>query len=185
MRVNTIHAITPITMALPTSSSISDRVKVLARVADTVIVSTTHLPTTRGLHDRPNFSPRCQGLKSGVADLRRGSRGPGVMSSAAGRARSGAGLEDRVDLGAVLQHFPGADEAGGDHEGIARTEGCALPVCALDDDTSLRHDAQLVLRIAHAPLAAARRPAPGEELLRGIAEEVAHLELRLTGAPPP
>src|SRR5262249_20087485 len=90
--------------------------------------------------------------------------------------KSAARLEDRVDLGALLDDLPGTGEAGGNHEGIARTEAAALAAGALYDDPSGGHDAQLVLGVAHAPFAARRRPAPGEELLAAVDEIVAHLQ---------
>src|SRR5579859_689910 len=90
---------------------------------------------------------------------------------------SAARFEDRVDLAAVLEHLPGAAEAGRDHEGITRTEARALPGGTLDHDPAPRHDAQLVLGVAHPPFAARRGPAPGEELLARVRVEVLHAEL--------
>src|SRR5690242_7258859 len=91
---------------------------------------------------------------------------------------SAARLEDRVDLAAVLHHFPDTAEAGRHHERIAGTEAGTLAALVLDHHAPGGHDAQLVLGIAHAPFAARRRPAAGEELLARVAEVVAHLQLR-------
>src|SRR5215831_10742855 len=52
-------------------------------------------------------------------------------------------LEDRVDLAAVLDHFPGAGEPGRYQECIAGAEAHALAGRALDDDPSSGHHAQL------------------------------------------
>src|SRR3984893_678202 len=99
------------------------------------------------------------------------------MSYGGARRASAACFEYRVDLRAVLYDFPGADKAGGDHERVPRSEAAALAAGALNGDTPRGHHAQLVLGVTHAPFAAARRPAAGEELLAGVGEEIAHQQL--------
>ena len=71
MRASTIQASTTITMALPTSISISDRLNALLREAATVTVSTTHL---RKAHQRtatnahlPTAGPTDEGSRRGSA----------------------------------------------------------------------------------------------------------------------
>src|SRR5437868_13002876 len=94
---------------------------------------------------------------------------------------SRAGFEDGVDLGAILENFPGAGKARGHDESIAGPECTALARLALDHNTPSGDHAQLVLGIAHAPLAARSRPATGEELLTRVGEVIPHAMLGRAG----
>src|SRR5271170_1779564 len=104
------------------------------------------------------------------------------MSDApARRSRSAATFEDGVDLGAVLQDFPGADKTCRHHERIPCSESTALAALTLYYHPPGGHHAQLVLGVAHVPFAARGGPAAGEKLLGSIGEVVAYLQLRAAG----
>src|SRR5438045_8876919 len=87
-------------------------------------------------------------------------------------AFSGACLEHRVDLRAVLYDFPRTDEAGGDHERVPGSEAAALAGGALDGDAPGRHHAQLVLGVPHTPNSTTRTPDAGEQILAGQGQEI-------------
>src|SRR5262249_21366787 len=95
-----------------------------------------------------------------------------------------SGLEYRVNLAAVLEPLPGAGKSRGNDERIATCEYAALAAIALDHHPARCHDTQLVLRVAHTPLAARRRPTSGEELLSCISEEVGDSRNRLAADEP-
>src|SRR3954452_17024283 len=77
-----------------------------------------------------------------------------IMPSNRGAAHLlSARLEDGVELGAVLEDFPGAFEPGRYDECLTGREFPALAVPVLEDDAPLRQAAELRLGIADAPLA--------------------------------
>src|ERR1700722_3089325 len=101
-----------------------------------------------------------------------------------GSTASDAGLENRVNLRAILHHFPGALEARRHQECLSGPEGTALTTRALQHYPPGRHHAQLVFTVTDPPLTARGRPAPAEELLARVGEEVTHFEPRSPGQQP-
>src|SRR6185295_11518527 len=82
----------------------------------------------------------------------------------------GARVEYRVELGAILEHFPRAGEARRHHESFSRTELPAFARKIFQCHPSARQGAELRFRILDAPLAARARPDAGVELLARVAE---------------
>src|SRR5437016_12154918 len=94
-----------------------------------------------------------------------------------GAAWSRARFEDCVNLGAILENFPGAGKARGHDKSIAGSERSALARLAFNHNAPRGDHTQLILGIAHAPLAACSRPATGEKLLTRIGEVIPHAML--------
>src|SRR5262245_46001631 len=89
-------------------------------------------------------------------------------------------LENGIELGAGLRHFPAPFEAGGYDE---RITGAELPAstAAFEDDAALREHAELGFGVPDAPFSGGARPAAGEELLARIAEVVRDELARIAG----
>ena len=85
-----------------------------------------------------------------------------------GAAWSRARFEDCVNLGAILENFPGAGKARGHDKSIAGSERSALARLAFNHNAPRGDHTQLILGIAHAPLAACSRPATGEKFLTRV-----------------
>src|SRR6185312_975014 len=77
-----------------------------------------------------------------------------------------------VVLGAILVHRPGPLESRRHHESIARGKRLALAARALDRHTARSDDAELIFRVAHAPLPGSRGPTAAEELAARIGEGI-------------
>src|SRR5690349_18832194 len=84
----------------------------------------------------------------------------------------GAALKKGVELGAVLDDFPGSLEAGGYDEALAGAELPAVSLRVLEDDATARQAAELRLGVPDAPFAARARPATAVELLARVGEVV-------------
>src|SRR5688572_30145977 len=84
----------------------------------------------------------------------------------------GACLKQGVELGAILDDFPGAFESSGDHEPLAGAEFPALSRRILEHHAAAGQAAELGLRVTDAPFAARAGPDAAVELLRRIGEEV-------------
>src|SRR4029079_19361723 len=61
---------------------------------------------------------------------------------------SGASVENRIKLGAVLDDFPGTGETGGYQEAVSWPELPALPALVFERDAAARQAAELRLGIA-------------------------------------
>src|SRR5688572_24455019 len=83
-------------------------------------------------------------------------------------ARGVRRFEDRVELAAILEHFPRAFEACGNHETVAGAERVRASGRGYDPHASLREMAKLRLGVLDAPLASSARPSPRKELLTRI-----------------
>src|SRR5688572_19680466 len=77
----------------------------------------------------------------------------------------GAGFENRVKLGAVLDDFPRASEPAGNQEALAGGEFPASALEIFKRHPATGQAAELRLRISNAPLAARARPDAGVKLL--------------------
>ena len=84
------------------------------------------------------------------------------------------GLEDHIDLAAVFQDFPGAGEAGRNHEAVACAHGLGVAIGITQYGNALEDLAVFVLGVAHRPLADSAFPDAGAELAAGAAVVVAH-----------
>lgn len=88
-------------------------------------------------------------------------------------------LEDYIHLAARLQHFPGADEAGRDHEAVAGAHGLGVAFAVAQHGNALENFAVFVFAVTHRPLADIAFPNAGIELVAGAGVVVAYLLLRV------
>src|SRR4051812_21190021 len=88
-------------------------------------------------------------------------------------------LEDRIQLAAIFQDFPRADEAPGHDEGVAGAELQPLAVLARHGDEAGHQMTKLMLGVAHAPTAASRCPNAAKELLCWIRVVIPHRQPRI------
>src|ERR1700685_167309 len=79
-----------------------------------------------------------------------------------------AGLENGVELAALLEDLPGAGKARWYDEAVAARKFQSLPRLAREHHATRKQMAELMFRVSHGPSPPGCRPNTGKELLRRI-----------------
>src|SRR5262245_26445405 len=93
-------------------------------------------------------------------------------------------LEDRVELAAVFDYFPGAFESARHHEAVPGGELPHIAIHTGHAHASFSEMAELMLCVTDTPLAARAGPHAGKELIARICVVIPDRELGLAGEQP-